>query len=271
MRRKLNFKRVALALGISGIVVWGASIPFTKLLYKNNIKNDENISISADAEENKEEEKIVNYVGTNEEGKKYTYDAKKVAQKLAKYDYSNDGKKVVFLTFDDGTSKTNTPEVLRILDENNVKATFFLTGSNIENGGETAKELIKEEFNRGHAIANHGYSHDFKKLYPGRYLDIDAFKADFEKNEELLKSVLGENFSTKVIRCPGGYMSWKGDAEWPKKYAQELTDYALKTAEGKEMVVMLMHDTYGKEETVKALPAIIKYFKYNGYEFRTLV
>ena len=130
MRRKLNFKRVALALGISGIVVWGASIPFTKILNKNHIKNDENISISADAEENKkEEEKIVNYVGTNEEGKKYTYDAKKVAQKLAKYDYSNDGKKVVFLTFDDGTSKTNTPEVLRILDENNVKATFFLTGS----------------------------------------------------------------------------------------------------------------------------------------------
>ena len=295
MRIKLNFKRVALALGISGIVVWGASIPFTKLLDKNNIKNDENISISAEAEENKkEEEKIVNYVGTNEEGKKYTYDAKKVAQKLAKYDYSNDGKKVVFLTFDDGTSKTNTPEVLRILDENNVKATFFLTGSNIENGGETAKELIKEEFNRGHAIANHGYSHDIKKLYPGRYLDIDAFKADFEKNEELLKSVLGENFSTKVIRCPGGYMSWKGmepldkyleendmvsidwnalnaDAEGPKKNAQELTDYAIKTAEGKEMVVMLMHDTYGKEETVKALPAIIKYFKDNGYEFRTLV
>ena len=33
------------------------------------------------------------------------------------------------------------------------------------------------------------------------------------------------------------------------------------------MVVMLMHDTYGKEETVKALPAIIKYFKDNGYEF----
>ena len=175
-----------------------------------------------------------------------------------------------------------------------MKATFFLTGSNIENGGETAKELIKEEFNRGHAIANHGYSHDVKKLYPGRYLDIDAFKADFEKNEELLKSVLGENFSTKVIRCPGGYMSWKGmepldkyleendmvsidwnalnaDAEGPKKNAQELTDYAIKTAEGKEMVVMLMHDTYGKEETVKALPAIIKYFKDNGYEFRTLV
>ena len=120
-----------------------------------------------------------------------------------------------------------------------------------------------------------------------------AFKEDFKKNEELLKSVLGDNFSTRVLRCPGGYMSWKGmepldkyldenklisidwnalnaDAEGKKKNAKELADYAIKTAEGKEMVVMLMHDTYGKEETVKALPTIIKYFKDNGYEFRTL-
>ena len=178
---RANYKKTAIILGLSVILIgWGGTI-FAK-------KINNNVSINAQAQENKkEEEKVVNYVGTNEEGKKYTYDAKKVADKLAKYDYSNDGKKVVFLTFDDGTSKTNTPEVLRILDENNVKATFFLTGSNIENGGEQAKELIKQEFNSGHAIANHGYSHDCNKLYPGRYLDIDAFKEDFKKNEELLK------------------------------------------------------------------------------------
>ena len=45
---------------------------------------------------------------------------------------------------------------------------------------------------------------------------------------------------------------------------------AFKTSKGKEMVVLLMHDTYGKEETAKALPSIIKYFKDNGYEFKTL-
>ena len=111
--------------------------------------------------------------------------------------------------------------------------------------------------------------------------------------DKMLKEVLGKYFSTRVIRCPGGYGSWKGmepldeyldenkmisidwtslnaDAEGKKKNAKELADYAIKTAEGKEMVVMLMHDTYGKEETVKALPAIIKYFKDNGYEFKTL-
>ena len=109
----------------------------------------------------------------------------------------------------------------------------------------------------------------------------------------MLTDILGKYFSTRVLRCPGGYMSWKGmdelaayldennkasidwnalnaDAEGGKKSAQQLVDYAIKTSKGKEMVVLLMHDTYGKEETAKALPHIIKYFKDNGYEFKTL-
>ena len=232
-------------------------------------------------------------VGVSHEAKKYSYDAKIVSEKLSKYDYSNNGEKVVFLTFDDGTSTTVTPKILKTLKDENVKATFFLTGENIERGGEKAKELIKQEFNEGHAIANHSYSHNYKLLYPGRTLDLEAFKADFEKTDKMLTDILGKYFSTRVLRCPGGYMSWKGmdelaayldennkasidwnalsaDAEGGKKSAQQLVDYAIKTSKGKEMVVLLMHDTYGKEETAKALPHIIKYFKDNGYEFKTL-
>ena len=290
--RRFNLKKIAIVLGISGVVIWGGSVTFAKMIEKHNIKVNQAIAQQKKEQEEAEAKKPI--IGVNEEGKKYTYDAKKVQEKLNNHDYTNDGKKVVFLTFDDGTSKTNTPEVLRILKENNIKATFFLTGSNIENGGETAKDLVRQEFNSGHAIANHSYSHDFKLLYPGRNLDMEAFKADYEKNDKLLKSILGENFTTHVMRCPGGYMSWKNmdplkvylnenkiasidwnalnaDAEGPKKNAQQLVDFAIKTAQGKEMVVLLMHDTYGKEETVKALPSIIKYFKDNGYEFRTLV
>ena len=289
--RRFNLKKIAIVLGISGVVIWGGSVTFAKMIEKHNIKVNQAIAQQKKEQEEAEAKKPI--IGVNEEGKKYTYDAKKVQEKLNNHDYTNDGKKVVFLTFDDGTSKTNTPEVLRILKENNIKATFFLTGSNIENGGETAKDLVRQEFNSGHAIANHSYSHDFKLLYPGRNLDMEAFKADYEKNDKLLKSILGENFTTHVMRCPGGYMSWKNmdplkdylnenkiasidwnalnaDAEGPKKNAQQLVDFAIKTAQGKEMVVLLMHDTYGKEETVKALPSIIKYFKDNGYEFRTL-
>lgn len=290
--RRFNLKKIAIVLGISGVVIWSGSVTFAKMIEKHNIKVNQAIAQQKKEQEEAEAKKPI--IGVNEEGKKYTYDAKKVQEKLNNHDYTNDGKKVVFLTFDDGTSKTNTPEVLRILKENNIKATFFLTGSNIENGGETAKDLVRQEFNSGHAIANHSYSHDFKLLYPGRNLDMEAFKADYEKNDKLLKSILGENFTTHVMRCPGGYMSWKNmdplkdylnenkiasidwnalnaDAEGPKKNAQQLVDFAIKTAQGKEMVVLLMHDTYGKEETVKALPSIIKYFKDNGYEFRTLV
>ena len=290
--RRFNLKKIAIVLGISGVVIWGGSVTFAKMIEKHNIKVNQVIAQQKKEQEEAEAKKPI--IGVNEEGKKYTYDAKKVQEKLNNHDYTNDGKKVVFLTFDDGTSKTNTPEVLRILKENNIKATFFSTGSNIENGGETAKDLVRQEFNSGHAIANHSYSHDFKLLYPGRNLDMEAFKADYEKNDKLLKSILGENFTTHVMRCPGGYVSWKNmdplkdylnenkiasidwnalnaDAEGPKKNAQQLVDFAIKTAQGKEMVVLLMHDTYGKEETVKALPSIIKYFKDNGYEFRTLV
>lgn len=290
--RRFNLKKIAIVLGISGVVIWGGSVTFAKMIEKHNIKVNQAIAQQKKEQEEAEAKKPI--IGVNEEGKKYTYDAKKVQEKLNNHDYTNDGKKVVFLTFDDGTSKTNTPEVLRILKENNIKATFFLTGSNIENGGETARELVKQEFESGHAIANHSYSHDCGKLYPGRNLDMKAFKEDYEKNDKLLKSILGENFTTHVMRCPGGYMSWKNmdeldkyleknniasidwnalnaDAEGPKKNAKQLAQYAIKTSEGKEMVVLLMHDTYGKEETVKALPTIIKYFKDNGYEFRTLV
>ena len=240
-----------------------------------------------------EEEAKKKMVGVTHEAKQYTYDARKIWEKLSNYNYSNDGNKMVFLTFDDGSSTTVTPEILKVLKENDIRATFFVTGENIERGGQKAKDLIKESFEYGNAIANHSYSHNYKYLYPNRTLNLDNFLEDFNKTDELLKDILGPYFSTRVIRCPGGHMSWKGmdkldnylnennmasidwnalnaDAEGRKKSANELVDYAIKTSQGKEIVVLLMHDTYGKEETAKALPEIIKYFKENGYEFKTL-
>lgn len=292
MRNKRLNKKKALVVLVAGLAVFG--VLNRTLAYVDNQRQIKAEQARIAEEKRKEEEEKKKYVvGVSNEGKKYSYDAKKVAEKLSKYDYTNDGKKIVFLTFDDGTSKTNTPKVLDTLKKEDVKATFFLTGQNIENGGQVAKDLVKREFDEGHAIGNHSYTHDVKKLYPGRTLDMKAFKEDFDKNDKLLQDILGKYFSTRVIRCPGGYMSWKGmepldkyldennmvsidwtslnaDAEGKRKNAQELLDYAIKTSKGKEMVVLLMHDTYGKEETAKALPDLIKYFKDNGYEFRTL-
>ena len=73
---RANYKKTAIILGLSVILIGGVGTIFAK-------KINNNVSINAQAQENKkEEEKIVNYVGTNEEGKKYTYDAKKVQEKL---------------------------------------------------------------------------------------------------------------------------------------------------------------------------------------------
>ena len=298
-RRKVNIKR-AFLLMVACLVIFG-SFNKVKAYVDEAIKEKQEQKIAEQkrlAEEEKKrkeaEEAKKKIIGIKHGAESYSYSAKKVEDKLKKMDYSNNGEKIVFLTFDDGTSTTVTPQILKTLKDENVKATFFLTGQNIERGGAKAKELIKQEFEEGHAIANHSYSHNYGILYPNRVLNLESFKEDFKKTDIILKDVLGPYFSTEVIRCPGGHMSWKGmqpldkyldengiasidwnalsgDAEGKKKNPQELYDYAVKTSAGKDMVVILMHDTYGKENTAKALPQIIKYYKDNGYKFKVLV
>ena len=212
------------------------------------------------------------------------------------YPVRTDGKRVVYLTFDDGPSTTNTPQILDILDQYNVKATFFVLGSSIDKSDE-AKEILKEEVKRGHAIANHTYGHDYSYLYPNRTMNVINIVSDLEKSQNSMKAVLGEDFSTRVIRLPGGYWSWEGrtamkeameqngyynvdwnalnkDAEGKMKNADELVQCTKESVEAlgpnADSVVLLMHDTYGKEETVKALPRIIEYLQSQGFEFRTI-
>ena len=212
------------------------------------------------------------------------------------YPVRTDGKKVVYLTFDDGPSTTNTPQILDILDRYNVKATFFVLGKMLESGnGE--KEVLKNIANNGHAIANHTYGHDYTYLYPNGTMNVDNIVSDIEQTNNIMKEILGDDFSTRVIRFPGGYWSWEGrtsmrdkmiesgycnidwnalneDAQGPTKTADELVQKAKENVErlgaDADSVVLLMHDTYGKEETVKALPQIIEYLQGKGFEFRTI-
>ena len=230
--------------------------------------------------------------GVSKEGQKYADDAKKVMEKLRTCQYRNDGKRVVYLTFDDGPSESST-KILDILDKNDVKATFFVTGQSIEHSGYKGKEILKRMYDSGNAIANHSYSHDYNILYPNRKLDLQSFLTDFNKTDELLKDALGQDFYTNVLRCPGGHMSWNGmeeldsylknnnmasidwnalsgDAVGKNKTADDLFNEVVETSKGKEMIVLLMHDASSKEATVKSLQKIIDFYKDKGYEFRTL-
>ena len=122
-------------------------------------------------------------------------------------------------------------------------------------------------------------------------MNVDNIVSDIEKSNSIMREVLGESFSTRVIRFPGGYWSWEGrtamkeamdqngyynvdwnalnkDAEGKQKNADELLQSTKETVEAlgpdADSVVLLMHDTYGKEETVKALPQIIEYLQEKG-------
>lgn len=213
-----------------------------------------------------------------------------------RYPVRTDGKKVVYLTFDDGPSVTNTPEVLKVLDEYNVKGTFCILGKSIAKNDDS-KKILKDIVKNGHAVVNHTYSHEYNNLYPNGVINVDNFIKDIEKNNELMRSILGKDFFTRVIRFPGGYWSWDGreeikevlldkgyvdifwnalnkDAEGGMKNAEQLLSEVKNTVEAlgweADSIVLLMHDTYGKEETVKSLPLVIEYFKHKGFEFKTL-
>ncbi|AKA67270.1 polysaccharide deacetylase family protein [Clostridium scatologenes] len=259
-------------------------------------KKDDKDSNAKDKDKNKDNSKDDNKHNVSTDGKKYTYDAQKVKDILDGKG-EKDGKKIAFLTFDDGPSTTVTPKILNTLKNYDVKATFCLMGHNVD-ADERSKELVREIFESGHAIGNHTYTHSMKKLYPGNKLDVNRYMDEVEQDNNAIRNILGKDFNTRVIRMPGGYMSrqyyhdpnleefnarlkekdmysidWNAydfDAEGKRKNAAQLLEHVKESVGSQEKVVILMHDTYGKEETAKALPQIIEYLKGQGYEFRTI-
>ena len=192
--------------------------------------------------------------------------------------------KVAYLTFDDGPSKVNTPKILDILAENDVKASFFVIGKMAE----INKAMIIRENAEGNIVLNHTYSHDYKYIYS----NTANFIADYEKGELTLKSILGNDYVVKYIRFPGGsfgvarkpyreaatmagykYIDWNclnGDAESTNVPTIKLIENIKKTSVGKNYLVILMHDTDAKVTTVQALPEIIKYLRLQGFAFKPL-
>lgn len=204
-------------------------------------------------------------------------------------DQSED-KKVAYLTFDDGPSN-NTIRILDILDKYQIKATFFVMANFTPEATKGYKEMIE----RGHTIALHTYNHDYDKIY----VSTDVF---FE-NIVQLEKFLWENFSikTKILRFPGGsknvsskqyggqqimsniiersgelgyrYFDWNvdsGDGISPHVSVSSIINNVLKGANGREKAIILLHDINAMNNTVTALPTIIKGLKEQGFEFDTI-
>ncbi len=93
---------------------------------------------------------------------------------------------------------------------------FFVVGKSII-ATEKSKELLKEISKNGHAIENHTYSHNYNYLYHSRTINVDNIISDLEKNNNLMKDILGKDFCTRIFRLPGGYRTWNGKENFKNK------------------------------------------------------
>ena len=189
--------------------------------------------------------------------------------------------KVAYLTFDDGPDDKVTPMILDILKAEGVHATFFVLGTMVEQN----PNVLKRIFNEGHAIGNHSYNHVYSELYRSPW----DFADQFIKTDEVIKETIGVR--PLIIRAPGGTAGVFNNDYWamvdscgyteydwnastedatasvPSASAQidnivkQLKDYQPNT------LIVLMHSKAGKEETAKALPALIDLLRNKGYKF----
>lgn len=202
--------------------------------------------------------------------------------------YKHQDNKRVFLTFDDGPSTSVTPYILDLLSQQNVKATFFVLGSKVE----ANPDLVKREYDEGHYIANHGYSHKYSEMYSSTQNVLD----EYNKTNDLIKEAIGNhNYNSLVFRFPGGssggpYNDLKQEAKELLKQngiasldwnaltndaagantKEKIMENFYNTVQNKTSIVILMHDAPDKILTYECLPEIIQYFKDNGYEFKTM-
>lgn len=179
----------------------------------------------------------------------------------------------VYLTFDDGPS-IYTDEILDILEEYDVKATFFVVGKEDERSQDALRRIVEE----GHTLGMHSYSHKYSDLYAS----LDSFEADFEKQRAYLEEVTGT--SCQFYRFPGGssntvstedmhtfidyldnqnivYFDWNissGDGGRPLLDVDTLVRNSTADVEQWHTAVILMHDSGDKRTTVDALPRIIE-------------
>ena len=226
-------------------------------------------------EKNKEEEQIQNQVLPI-----YTESSKQEMQEI----YNTDTK-IAYLTFDDGPSEPVTNLILDVLKEQNVKATFFVLGSNVNK----YPEIVKRVYTEGHYIANHGYSHNYDKIYSSANNVLE----EYNKTEKAIQNAIGvKEYSSHLFRFPGGYSgsSYKTIKKQAGKLLNKnnisyidwnvLTGDALgantkekilknvkKYSKDKNNIVLLMHDTSSKILTYETLSEVINYLRNQGYTF----
>lgn len=179
----------------------------------------------------------------------------------------------VYLTFDDGPS-IYTQDILDILEEYDVKATFFVLGKESDSARESMKKIVQA----GHTLGMHSYTHKYSEVYDS----VESFAEDFAKEQEYIYDVTG--VKSTVYRFPGGSsntvskLDMKLFAEYLDSQGVTYYDWNISSGDGGSALlsvealvenctsaigrygtsIILMHDAAGKKTTVEALPEIIE-------------
>lgn len=184
--------------------------------------------------------------------------------------------KVVALTFDDGSDGTNINTILQILSTHNVKATFFLTGSGVNNHPQSIRNIS----NQGHQLANHSYSHpDFTKI------SAAEMRSQLQRTEDIVRNVTGKTtkpffrppfgaYNSTVLQHVGdtGYrynVMWTIDTvDWTGNSSTDIVNRVMnRITPG---AIILLHTGAGARGTPAALPTMITRLKGLGYRFVTM-
>ncbi|MFG2959931.1 bifunctional polysaccharide deacetylase/glycosyltransferase family 2 protein [Streptomyces sp. NPDC048291] len=190
--------------------------------------------------------------------------------------------KTIALTFDDGPNPTYTPQVLKILEQYDVPATFFLVGSMVSRYPSIVKTMVQQ----GNEVGIHTFTH----------VDL-SYQSDARVNREMQQTQLAlagaagitttlfrapyssetdaiDNYSWPVYKKLGkeGYTSVFVDTDsddWKKPGVSKIVKWA--TPSGTKGAAVLFHDAGGeRSQTIKALPQYIKKMKAKGYTFTTV-
>lgn len=189
--------------------------------------------------------------------------------------------KTVYLTFDDGPSPI-TDTVLDVLAQKQVKASFFITGMQLEKEENVTR--LKRIAQEGHSIGIHTYSHNYSAIYTS----VEAFLDDFYKAWKEAKEITG--VAPTIFRFPGGsinayngtlcqeiiaemvrrgfvYFDWNVSAQDAAATHTTLPNIVSNATATRnyDRIVLLMHDSDAKQNTAKALPEIIDSYQSSGY------
>ncbi len=190
--------------------------------------------------------------------------------------------RTAYLTFDDGPGAL-TNQLLDVLDQYNIKATFFFLGTNIHKN----EDAVRRALGSGHAVGLHSYSHRKELFYTSPAAMLDELK---RTNDELDRVAF---YRTRLVRVPygsnpdmrpelleamaqGGYRMWDWNIDPQDSLGSKTASVVtIKTIND----VKALWDTYRKDpiillhelsHSLEALPSILDYLLAEGYVFKTL-